>query len=174
MTFEKLGDSEKIFKVSLLLNHWQLEVNRSRTIQTMGIGKCYKEGFPPFQSPLLNRRQGLAELGSLGAWGKGEWREESKQQRILKGTWKKSETWVLGQHPSMKGQNKWAQEGQEKQNLDRLTKVPLVRASEGTNFYSQLYSCVTLGRFLNLSEPQFPLQKRVNAIFLWWAWVLKE
>ena len=69
----------------------------------------------------------------------------------------------------MKGQNKWAQEGQEKQNLDRLTKVPLVRASEGTNFYSQLYSCVTLGKFLNLSEPQFPLQKRVNAIFLWWA-----
>ena len=38
----------------------------------MGIGKCYKEGFPPFQSLLLNRRQGLAELGSLGAWGKGE------------------------------------------------------------------------------------------------------
>ena len=32
----------------------------------MGIGKCYKPGFPHFQSPLLNRRQGLAgELNGL-------------------------------------------------------------------------------------------------------------
>lgn len=43
----------------------------------MGIGKCYKAGSPPFQSPLLSRRQGLAELGSLGAWGQ-TWESEGK------------------------------------------------------------------------------------------------
>lgn len=83
-------------------------------------------GFPPSRELIIKRETGTGRRASWDRYDQGAWNNGGMKGRIqteqktLKDTWKKSENWLSGQHPSMKDQSKWVKEGQLEQNLDRF------------------------------------------------------